>query len=169
MKINFSTPNIVQRIEKAPEWRKKQYIPFEKGLIKKGLSDEVGEVFQEIMSFEYMGSSEFEWGALPKSLEFAIIHANDNDYISAEIDIVGYKGNSKSVYYICHKDIEENVCMWLKKAGKGEHPRTQEAVRLNYVLNGDEIRTCGWYDFDNKFWFFTDRNMFLNVKKLFGV
>ena len=175
MKCSFTTPNIVQRLGKPVNWKKKENFSFETGVIvEKGLCSEVGDIFENIMDFEYMGSSEFEWGHLPASLEYAIKYAKNKDYIACEIDVTGYKGTVKSVYYICHKDMEECVVAWLKKAGKGEHPKTQEGVRLERVIEDKNelssyIQTCGWYDLENRFWFFTNRKMFLDVKKLFGV
>lgn len=166
-KILFETPWLVQRLEKPIC---KTNLPFDKGYIKEGLSRGVGVVIANIMQFDYMGSAEFEWGALPKSLEYCIKYAIDNNLIACEIDIIGRKGISKSVYYICHKDIEEDIVNWLKKAGKNEHSHTKEGVRLQDIIdNLNSFRYCGWYDLGNKFWFFTDKEMFLNVKRLFGV
>ncbi len=167
-KAIFETPFIVQRLLKPYE-RKSD---FEEGIIiKKGLDVEVGEVFEHIMDFDYMGSSEFEWGALPTSLEYAIKYAKDNDFVACEIDVVSRKFNLKPIFYLCHKDMEEKVVAWIRKAAKNEHPRCIEGVRLDNVLDSEEFyeKMCGWYDLKNRFWFFTDRNMFLDVKKLFGV
>lgn len=167
MKAIFSTPYLVQRLEKV---NNPIELEFEKGLIKKGLSEEVGAVFSNIMDFSYMGSAEFEWGSLPKSLDYCIKYANDNDLITCEIDVTSGKGRSAPVYYICHKDIEESVVTWIRKAAKEEHHRCKEGVRLMDSIGGIYCyNAVGWYDFKNKFWFFTDRKMFLNVCKLFGV
>ena len=167
MKAIFSTPYLVQRLEKV---NNQIELSFEKGLIKKGLCEEVGAVFANIINFSYMGSAEFEYGALPKSLEYCIRYANDNDLIACEIEVISRKGKSASVYYICHKDIEESVVAWIRKASKEEQPRCKEEVRLMDSI--DKIycyNACGWYGLVNRFWFFTDRKMFLNVCKLFGV
>ncbi len=172
MKAIFEIPFLVQRLLKPYE-RKDD---FEEGIIvKKGLVDEIGEIFEHIMDFDYMGSSEFEWGALPNSLEYAIKYAKDKDYIACEIDVISAKGNIKPIFYICHKIMEDQVVAWIRKAAKEEQPRCKEEVRLQGALDGRydlDLRSsalCGWYDLDNRFWFFTDRNMFLDVKKLFGV
>lgn len=167
MNISFQTPYLVQRLNKPPVT---QNLEFEKGLIsKERLSKEVGVIFADIMSFDYMGSAEFEWGALPKSLEYCIKYAKDNDLMACEVDITTIKDITKPVYYICHKDIEENVVSWIRKAGRWEEPRCKEGVRLMDSLHEKEYSKCGWYDLENRFWFFTNRKMFLTVKKLFGV
>jgi len=60
----------------------------------------------ETLSFDYMGSSEYEFGALPKSLK--IICKNFSDYIIVESPIIrNYK--QKILFYLCHKNqnIEE--------------------------------------------------------------
>lgn len=167
MNINFSTPYLVQRLEKVNNQIELQ---FEKGLIKKGLCKEVGVVFANIMDFSYMGSAEFEYGALPKSLDYCIRYANDNNLTACEIDVTSRKGNIVPIYYICHKDIEEPVVAWIRKASKEEQPRCKEGVRLMDAIDGIySYNAVGWYDLVNRFWFFTDRKMFLNVCKLFGV
>jgi hypothetical protein len=167
MLISFSTPWIVQRISK----RSIPAIPFEKGIIlEKGLVEEIGKIFESMMIFDYMGSSEFEWGALPKSLEYAVRYAKDKDYVACEIEVESRKNKNTSVFYICHKDIEEPVVSWIRKAAKDEHQRCQEGVRLQEAIDKEYCyNACGWYDLENRFWFFTDRDMFLNIKKLFGV
>lgn len=170
MKAIFQEPWLVQRLNKPANWIE-QKDDFEKGLIvNKGLCEKVGKVFEQIMSFDYMGSAEFEWGALPKSLEVCIEYAKDNNLMACEIDVVSKKGNVKPVYYICHSDIEDGVLKWIKKVGFDNfHHYCKESVRLEDAIDEKEYSRCGWYDLENRFWFFTDRKMFLNVKKLFSV
>lgn len=174
MKAVFKTPHLVQRLLKPYERMNK----FEEGIIvKKGLVGETADIIGHIMDFQYMGSAEFEWGALPKSLEYAIRYAKDDDYVSCEIDVFSHNSNIHPVFYICHKDMEEQVVSWIIKAAKNLHPRCKEGVGLqNSIDNKDKhdpqmrsFVTVGWYDLENRFWFFTDRKMFLDVKRLFGV
>lgn len=137
------------------------------GLKNGGISDEAMDLIKPIFSFDYMGSAEFEFGAVPKSLEY--IAKKHDDYKAFT-----YDGVEKPIYVICFDDEElsDDICTHIKKYAKEPHGhRTKEMVGLYGAINdkGHIRRTKGWLDIDNHFFFFIDEDMFKQTSKLFGI
>lgn len=149
-----------------------------------GLSDEAMGLLKDIFEFDYMGSAEFEFGAVPEALQ-AIGKAKE-DYIAFQIPKVRYKHTdwetrkesigTNPVYVICHKDWKEEVIKRIKAKALGDYGRsknsfnTKEAVLLNDSLAGGHFRNIGgWLELDNGYFFFTDIVMYRKVRELFRV
>ena len=151
------------------------------GLVNGGFSKEAMNILNSIFSFDYMGSAEFEYGAVPKALSKIF---EDKTIVAKEIT-VGYKykdwksrkelAGSNTVFIICPKEDLKEVCKRIQVYGNREYRRdteydTKERVCLDEALaKGSESRTCGWLELDNGYFFFTDKEMFENVCKLFGI
>jgi len=145
-----------------------------------GLSEKAVDLVKNVFSFDYMGASEFEWGAVPKAL--SAVHEADKVAFSLEIagsDInhqwkprhePDFPGKS-TIYVLCSvKHIEEVEARIRKVASDEGSLNLKEATCLQRALdNNADSRVCGWLELDNGFFFFTDKAMWENTCKLFGV
>lgn len=129
-----------------------------------GLTDEAMALLKGVFSFDYMGSAEFEWGAVPQALSFLATQK----LVCGTVDI-----DSKSpVYYICPKPYEGEVKKrilvidtWDTKEYVGLH--TYFERKNSNKLKGYE--SVGWLEIDNGYMFFVDADMYEKTKKLFGI
>ena len=152
------------------------------GLRNGGLSDEASGALNQIMSFDYMGAAEFEFGALPKMLSaFAKDH---KDLVAEPITIAlrdvaaDFRLKDKTapegavtVYLLCRKshraEVEKRVReMAAKDYTLKESTRLPSTLRPATEYDGE---TVGWIELDNGFMFFTDREMWAETSALFGV
>ena len=136
------------------------------GLAATGLPKEAKELISTICVFDYMGSSEYEFGAIPKALRqmtkrklVAItptIAFSYRDYRNSK-DITG----NRTVYIIAPElDIEE-VQKRIENLAIGKEnckERTQFSASLAEAKYDADI--LGWFDLDNHFMFFKDVKMF---------
>lgn len=139
------------------------------GLINGGLSKEAMGVLRTIFSFDYMGSSEFEWGAVPAALSFLAQMALDKNLTHGEVEISG-----KTVYWIAPKPYADEVVNRIKLLADDEHKHfhLKEWCALKEVLKPDPKKKWnpdyhGWLELDNGFMFFVDKTMYESVLKLF--
>lgn len=119
----------------------------------------------QILSFDYMGSAEFEFGALPESLKR--IRSNSKDYIQFDYLIPGYK--DKPLTILCLKNQKEDVINLLPLLAKNKI-RLKERCDLDAYLSG-EMSSDLWWDIDNDFFFWRTNSGFSEKFKglLFGV
>lgn len=153
-----------------------------------GLTKEAREMLSRVFSFDYMGAAEFEFGALPNSLQ---PFAKDADQLIAFT--VGLKPKEiadhhkrrvrrgetsalppkqpATIYVLCRADDREYVTGVIRRCAM-EKQDLKESSHLSRALDRfDEWdrRTCGWYELDNGFFFFTDMEMWRGTCALFGV
>ena len=140
-------------------------------------------LLKEIFRFDYMGSSEFEWGAVPKAL--SAIAENVNAYVAFDTRVnykykhyqIG-KDNEEfvgtgTVHVICRVADREDVVEKIKAfASDAWNQSTKERVLLDEVLSGsskynDDL--AGWLELDNGYLFFTDNDMYKKTCHLFGI
>ncbi len=103
-----------------------------------------------LLDFDYMGSSEFEYGALPDSLK----------QVRAEIDAYKmydyvFKNNpSKSVTVYCKATDEKEVNGFLEQLSKNKI-RLKEVCDLSEYVSGERgyRNSDFWWDIDNHFFF----------------
>ena len=166
------------------------------GLVNGGLSKEALRVLRGIFSFDYMGSSEFEWGAVPKALNKIASNFDeyDNFPISMNMDTGRIRLNParkyaechtpeptglRFIYVICHQDNVEEVEKFIqllttddKAMGPdSEYPRLKEPTLLEYSvdpLTDYDGEVQGWLELDNGFMFFLDARMYADTVKLFS-
>lgn len=176
-------PYLIQRLQKPYKTEnpifKDNPFSFGGGLVNGGLSKEAMNILREIWNYDYMGSSEFEWGAVPKSLQEIV--KNISNYITGEVEVIGkyhdYRNNKElekkaKVFYVCKKEDEKEVCQWIAKFAndKKRDYRTKESVNLAGTICEQEYykNNGGWHDIDNHYLFFTDKTMFENFSNVIG-
>lgn len=69
-----------------------------------------GAGFDRYFSLDYMGSSEFEWGAIPKAL--AEVRRYKVAVFPADIEI---DGRTRTVYFVTHKHIAVAAVRWMQE------------------------------------------------------
>ena len=157
------------------------------GLRNGGLRAEAMKLLAPIFSFDYMGSSEFEWGAVPEAL--AKIFKDRKNYIahSMTIDMADVKENTwrryakkgekladklkgtKVVYIFCHKADTKDVEELIKKLAFDKVDLKEVSLFSNALdpITDSDKATQGWLELDNGFMFFTDQDMFEKTVALF--
>lgn len=184
----MKNPYLIQRLQKPYQFKDDaspmmkslaNAFSFGGGLVNGGISKEAMGLLNKIWNYDYMGSSEFEWGAVPKSLE--LIAKSISSYVAGETLVTGkvhdYRNDKDIekkaiVYFVCKKDDEKEVCEWISKFAndKKRDYRTKESVCLADAIceSGYRKDTGGWHDIENHYLFFTDKTMYENFCKLFG-
>ena len=160
-------------------------LAFGGGLKNGGLAPETMGFLNKIWSFDYMGSSEFEHGAVPESLQKIAVAAEKKQLICGSTKLY-YKfqdqysrlrvcdevfDGNKRVYYLCPKEFTEEVKTRLAIWAQNDYNDTKETILLNLAMAGRETRRCpcGWLELDNGFMFFTDEKMWRESCKLFEI
>ena len=187
----METSWLIQRLQKPFKTDNKLAIlanafSFGGGLVNGGISEEGMKLIKDIFRFDYMGSSEFEWGAVPKAMQK--IAKNIEHYISDGIEVTSsrkpwklVKGKEQptikktaNIYIICDsgnvEEIKQRIIGWATDEPYGG--KTKERINLiNSICpeNNWDRDVCGWLELDNGFFFFTDKEMFEKTAKLFGV
>lgn len=163
----YKQPYLIQRLEQPRE----SPLPFNFGGGYKngGLSEEAMSLLKNIFSFDYMGSAEFEFGELPRAFQF--IARNHEKYNSMEFVVKTKENNKAMVYVLCNREDSSDVRDWIKKKASDEYSmgHTKERVGLNQAINDSKCRWKGWFDIDNGFFFFIDKEMFEKTKTLFEI
>lgn len=175
-------PYLLQRLQKPYEQNnilalRGNPFSFGCGLMNGGLSDELFSILSQIWSYDYMGSAEFEFGALPKS--WKSIYDNQKQYILGEVVVTAKRNNYKttptttekkkaSIYYFCKKNDEAELKEWIGKfANEVKHDfNTKEYVGLANSIFDDKLRVIGWHDIHNDFLFFSNKLMFDKMVKV---
>lgn len=175
---------LIQRLQ-APQ-RSDNPFAFGGGMKNGGLSDQAMDIIRGIFSFDYMGSAEFEFGALPKTLQK--IASSIDEYSMATIQVAfkykEWKTNTTltgkvPVYVICRMADLAEVTRRIEAYAKGKTPKseegydmgTKERVSLDGSLAEAEYdkRTIGWLELDNGYFFFKDIHAFRKTAELFGL
>ena len=157
------------------------------GLRNGGLQKEAMALLKGIFTFDYMGSAEFEFGAVPKALSAIYKQAVDGDLIAGTVLLTESSVRKVTtwdkarrelplkadpiVYFICRKAWEGEVVHRILTLAGG-NARLKAASKLEYALRPDPDRPGrlgGWLELDNGWFCFTDRAMFEKVAALFEV
>ena len=113
-----------------------------------------------IISLDYMGSSEFEWGALPDSLKK--IRSGYNDYVYLDVPIM-----DKVVTVFCKDFQKSEVKTYLTKLSKREMILKERIGFDLYINNGDDyLETDFWWDLDNDLMFWNKNPEFESKFKM---
>ncbi len=117
-----------------------------------------------IISFDYMGSAEFEFRALPESLERIM---TDNDAYELFITDIKNSNNVPLMLY-CKIEDKEDVLQTIRKLSTGSI-RLKEHITFQYRIKKSEYswnipKENFWWDILNDFMFFFTAN---NRVKLF--
>lgn len=124
------------------------------GIRNGGLRDEVMDLLRGVFSFDYMGASEFEGGAVPAALSFIHAQAVDGQLVA---------GEHREVYYLAPATYEQDVKGVIDQLLTDERSmRLMERCGLAEALenreNAEESwhRSVGWLELDNGFFLFID-------------
>jgi hypothetical protein len=143
------------------------------GLLNGGFSVEGMNLLRSIFSFDYMGSAEFEWGAVPNCISFLAEQAVKGEVVANQIFL---GKNNDIVFYVCPTTYENEVKKRIEKLYQGE--QKQGCIQLkeycglhDYFFAGDKYsqRNLGWLELDNGFAFFVDKDMFEKFCVVFGL
>lgn len=152
------------------------------GLMNGGLSSEAMTMLRNIFSFDYMGSAEFEFGAVPKALQaLAADHARlasfefdiDLSTVPADWSIretAEPLSGSAPMYSVCRIEHMAEVVARARGWATGEE-RLKDPTLLSRTLRPYrdwDGQTVGWLELDNGFFLFADREMWVKVALLFG-
>lgn len=178
---------LVQRLKKphgTSIFGKDNPFAFGGGLRNGGLSDEAMSLLRDVFAFDYMGSAEFEFGAVPDALNGLARHQDRLVALVIEVDLAtvpaGWRApkdapeptGSALIYALCRAEHSSDVSARIYSWTTERFPRLKEALHLARTLRPQDEwdgRTCGWLKLDNGFMFFTDRDMWEKTCTLFGV
>lgn len=163
-------------------------LAFGGGLRNGGIAEDAMKMLKQIWSFDYMGSAEFEFGAVNEALEkltreqielvagFFSVPYKYEQYNWGDTPEQKYSGTEK-VFYLCRKEDESEVKDRIKTfaiAGTSEvRVHTKEVIGLDRAMSPagitDRRPIVGWLELDNGYMFFTDVTMWRRTCDLFGV
>lgn len=133
-----------------------------------GLSDKAMDLLRDIFLFDYMGAAEFEWGAVPKAIQFLAMCSADGQIVAFAIDL----GNDETVYCLSPSPYKDDAEERIRMLRKDEYSiEKKEWCGLQRAFEEEETArsVVGWLELDNGFAFFKDKDMFLGFCKLMGV
>lgn len=184
----FHDTYLVQRLEKPRGYGKLGLMDnpfsFGGGLRDGGLNPEAMNLLRPIFGFDYMGAAEYEFGALPKALK--ALAEGELAFGSLEFreeDVVECRKVSKkreplplhyyTVYYLCPKRYQKEVVKRIYEDAKGKLDIKNGYKQFSQTLRMDEERwpddTIGWFELDNGFFYFVDKEAAEKTAALFGV
>jgi hypothetical protein len=154
------------------------------GLQNGGLSKEASKLLGNIFDFDYMGSAEFEWGAVPAALQFLAEQKTAKNIVAGIIDVSGNEtaensDNRELVYFVCPLTYKAEVIKRIKELRKmpksiwiclKEHCGLKEWFdEKDPKYSKYSKEKIGWLELDNGFIFFTDKEAFDKFCILFGI
>ena len=153
------------------------------GLRNGGLSDEAMGLLRDIFGFDYMGSAEFEFGAVPEALS-QLARSGDLVAFTLTVPLADVPANwrdksgtvpegSATLYVLCPSGAREEVAERVVWLATEEYPeRLKENPMVARTLRPVEewdSNVQGWLELDNAFAFFADAVMWKRTCALFGV
>jgi hypothetical protein len=158
---------LIQRLEKPFKMDPDVINPFPcvGGLKNGGLSDDAIKMLQRYFRFDYMGSAEFEYGAVPEALQTIAQNIKDFEAFEIKIPFMSKSWKTKEttranhpVYVICNKAHKAEVCKRIgyhaiNDCAKDREFQTKEGVRLSSYVSDPEQQTVGWLELDNGYFF----------------
>lgn len=150
-----------------------------------GLSPQAMDILRPVLSFDYMGAAEYEFGAVPRALGGIAEECADYEGFTIEIDRKNirkpwehkkgdpWKGKVE-VYIFCKKADREEVERRIRiiVSGKEETGTVslKEGIRFTDAVDPApryKRETVGWLELDNSFFFTVDKTMFDGFVGLF--
>lgn len=181
----FKSPTLIQRLQ-APRGAANPFT----GEVQMG--PEAIELLRNVMSFDYMGAHEFENGNTRKAMaamydgradlvirEIEVDVAKPEDTLCRKFNAEAPAKKTQTVYIICPSAHAEKVEAFVHQLG--QMPRKEEIAALKRtadfrenIFSDSEFHpsqspVIGWFDIKNRFFFFTDRQMFEGTAKIFNI
>jgi hypothetical protein len=175
----FDSSRYVQRL-RQPTGLAGNPFAFGAGKRNGGIAGNVMMRLDQLFSFEYMGSAEYEFGAAAQAIETLRDHVATGDVLAwsfspplTKIEPSDTTPPTAVIYVIAppeHRvEIESRITTW---ANERWSQSLKEAIFLAHVLrqlpDEDLFETCGWLELNNGFFFFSDRVMFEGVANFLG-
>lgn len=152
------------------------------GLHNGGLSTQAMDLLRGIFSFDYMGSAEFEWGAVPDALRQIASASLTTFTMTIPLSAVASDWRDKKkaapaseaiIYVICAPDdageVESRIRGWAAEPYNGGLKETTQLSSTLRPRDDYDTRVRGWLELDNGFFFFTSEQMWAATCQLFGV
>lgn len=153
---------LVQRLEVPYDGYENNPFSFGGGLPNGGIKESLMAVIKYIFSFSYMGSAEFEWGAVPSALKALHTHKS----------LINFKLDN-GLYVICPSEIKEDLTKWLNAIYEDEYTYPlKETLQFNRALISDS-NIGGWLKIERDdyckepFMFFINKTMYNKTCQLF--
>jgi len=167
MKKEFKRTWLLQRLQTSRGQDYNNPFLFGGGLKNGGLAEDAYKMLNGCFSFDYMGAAEYEFGAIPETLQQ--IAKDIKDYSTCEILI-----NKMPVYVVFNNNFKEETVERVKELSKGTtqtkgYNDFNSALGLNKYSPKEKCRTIGWMELDNGFFFFTEKQAFDRLCTLFGL
>ncbi len=179
-------PRLIQRLEKPYTTS----LNINEGML--GFKESFLKTIKQIMSFDYMGSSEFEFGAVPRAFDAYIAEIKKGNIQTKTINLELLPprfapfetrdklppSKSAEIYIIAPTSLMNKVVQFLEELAL-EEPRLKEVsnfadsiyaediIKLSAYASGE--RTVGWFDIQYGYFFFRDKEMFENMKIASGL
>jgi hypothetical protein len=136
-----------------------------------GFNKEALNILSSVCEFDYMGASEFEWGAVPKAISTIYERKGQDICFRFSLPTTGKKMAliAMDIIVICPPDwkeeVQKRITGW---AQDGQDDRLKEPTTLQYILKGGlwPNPVVGWLELNNGFMFFTDPIMAERFYKL---
>lgn len=183
---------LIQRLRKPMDYSKLGFktnpFAFGGGLKDGGLSTEASKLLSNIFEFDYMGSAEFEWGAVPAALQFLAEQTTAKNIVAGVIDVSKPEDQARSdirelVYFICPLTYKAEVINRIKELRNvGGYGNIKSTIQLKEHCGLKEWfdekdprrveyakKNIGWLELDNGFIFFTDKEAFDKFCIMFGI
>ena len=114
--------------------------------------------FAQLVELDYMGSAEFEFGSLPKSLR-ALQAMADNISVTVEPRVTGERGESLRVLHAFSPEEYEEYVLHLLSLRDGQL-RTKESTWFDkdHSKRFPSLRCDMWWDIDNHVMWSFDKN-----------
>lgn len=115
--------------------------------------------FDAAFDLDYMGSAEFEFGAIPTSLQRMRAHP----HLTVHTGTVTRNGHARTVHVIADADIAHTIPGVLTDWLTDPYPRGQENSRFQNHVDGTatahDLRTNAWWDITNDVMFTLDADI----------
>lgn len=127
--------------------------------------------FDAYFSLEYMGSAEFEWGAIPKALK-----SMRRNRSSIESVTVNFPTGARVVHFVGPRGVSDNaeaMAEWARGAGGRRHPfGGKEWTHFEYAVAGEPqpySRTDAWWDIENDIAWSLDLHVATQLCRAFNI
>jgi len=146
-------------------------------LVATGLSSNAKEVLSGICVWDYMGASEYEFGAIPKALRSMVIRRLIAKVFPVPYHFKRWRDSKvfegvKDIGIICKEEELQEVLSRIMRMAVGDPSiRCKESHEVDQSLAEYDYSkdVYGWLELDNGYMFFKDRKMFDNFCCMFDV
>jgi len=111
----------------------------------------------DVLSLDYMGASEFEWGAVPKSLD-RILKNLDHYQVYNVDEVVDLSGRPMMV--LCQTELSDSVKTAALGLALGEYWLQERSELPDYIQGeddiGEKVDTNFWWDIEHDYFIFFD-------------